>query len=150
MAGAAEVSRDLGLGDAAVDQVLGGGDMLRGEPAGPTAVDALGFGDLDAFALSLSDEGALEMGDGAEQVQRECREGAFGAGVGDEPLGDELDSDPAAGHVLHELGEVDDERASRSIEATRRRDARGAAAAPGRGRSARLFPLTMWVKVSST
>lgn len=67
-AGAGQVAGDLGFGDAGGDQVLGRGDVFRGEFAGRALVDALGLGDRDAFALPLSDQGAFQLGDGAELV----------------------------------------------------------------------------------
>ena len=57
-------------------------------------------------------------------------------------MNDELDPVAAAGQVLHAAGEVDDERARRSIEATRVvSPARAWRSSRARaGRAARLFP----------
>jgi len=103
-AGTAELPRDLGLGAPGLDPAPGVGDLFRGELAGPAAVHTLGFGDLDALALALPDQGTFQLGDGTEQVPLERGEGVVGAGIETEALGDELDSDPAAGDLLDELG----------------------------------------------
>ena len=56
------------------------GDLFVGEAAGATLVDAACFGQVDAFALAFADEGALEFGDGADELARERRE-RVGRGV---------------------------------------------------------------------
>ena len=50
------------------------GDLFVGEAAGAALVHAAGFGQVDAFALAFADEGALEFGDGADELALERRE----------------------------------------------------------------------------
>ena len=49
----------------------GGLDLIRGEASGAAPVDAAGLGGLDALALPVPDQGALELGDGAQDLQLE-------------------------------------------------------------------------------
>jgi len=116
--GTAELPRELRLRDSGLDSVPGAGDLLWGELAGPTSVDTLGFGALDALALALPNQGTLELGDGTEQVQLERSEGIVGAEVEAQALGDELDSDPRLVISWTSWARSTTERARRSIEAT--------------------------------
>lgn len=79
----AEPSGDGGLGDASADESACFGDLFVGEFAVAALVLAGGFGDADALALAFADEGAFELGEGAEEVQHEPADGVVGvAAVG--------------------------------------------------------------------
>lgn len=62
----AELTGDSGLGDTGADESACFGDLAVGEFSRAALVLAGGLGDTNPFALAFADEGAFELGEGAE------------------------------------------------------------------------------------
>lgn len=89
------------------------GDLGIGEDGGATFVHTPSFGSGDSFSLTLTNEGALELGDTAEDAQHELGDEVTGGGVC-LVLFEELHGDAAFGEFSDDGAEVG-EGASESV-----------------------------------
>lgn len=102
----AEPSSDGGLRYAGADEVACFGDLLVGEFAGAAFVLAGGLGDANALALAFADEGALELGECAEEVEHESADGVVGVAAVGLLFLHELDRCALRGDLVDDVAQV--------------------------------------------
>jgi hypothetical protein len=81
-------------------------DLVGVEPALPTPVLPRSFRNADALGLALSDEGAFELGERAEQVQHQLSECVVAAGSVGLLFLDELDGGALRDDLVDDVAET--------------------------------------------
>lgn len=102
----AEVAGDRGLGYAGADPLSRLFDLIVGELACAAPVLAGRLGDPDAFALPFADEGALELGEGAEEIEHEPADRVVGVEAVGLLLLDEVNGSALRGDLVDDVTKI--------------------------------------------